>query len=553
MKHFKLLVTIFVFTIAVSCGQQKKYVTYKVKHGETMRSIARKLEVKTKDLLRLNPDVGRRPKADTEIFIPNKNTINLVDKKVENPVDVIVRDSIVQDSINTIKEVEKLKKEFVIHNVSKGDTFYSLTRYYNVLKSDLLELNPELLEGLKLGASIKIKKNIEGEDLDLIYKDTISYDASVKLALLLPFRAKLFDTIKPVDIFKDGNRNLNNIVTDFYLGAELAIDSLRNQGVNVALTVIDTEDRNTVINDLISNKTLEDQDAIIGSIYSDETKKIANSVSVPLVFPVFSKAQTSFRSTRIVKTSPDKHLYKEKLLSYVSKQYKNENIIIVGDSTATSIIEVKQIANILKQHDSIDVVHEMIPHYGYIAQERFLKMMKPDTTNIKNWVIIATDNNVIAANAINSLISFPDPEEPEDEEEEPEEKVNYLVKLFGFEQLGIGKSDFIDNNNLAHLEFVYVTDTYVDENSLGARTFNKQFLQKNNALPSYYATRGFDVTYDLVMRLASGKELYDTFNEGVSYRIESKFDFNKRTFSISENRGLYLLEFQQDLSIKRIK
>lgn len=548
MKHFKLLVTFFVFTIAVSCGQQKKYVTYKVKQGETMRSIAKKLDVKTKDLLRLNPDVGRRPRANTEIFIPNKNTINLIEKKDEIPVDIIVKDSIRLDSIDAVTKIEELKKKFVVHKVSKGDTFYSLTRYYNVLKSDLLELNPALLEGLKLGAAIKIKKIVEGEDLDVIYKDTISDNASVKLALLLPFRAKLFDTIKAVDIFKGGSRNLNNIVTDFYLGAELAIDSLRNQGIHVALSVIDTEDRNTVINDLISNKTLDDQDVIIGSIYSDETKKLANSLSVPVVFPVFSKTQTSFTSSRIVKTSPDKHLFKEKLLSYISKQYKNENIIIVGDSTEASITEIRQIANILKQHDSISEVHEIIPHYGYIAQERFLKMMKPDTTNIKNWVIIATNNNVIAANAINSLISFPDPPEPEDEDEEPEEKINYAVKLFGFE-----KSNYVNNNKLAQLEFVHVTDTYVDENSLAARTFNKQYLRKNKALPTYYATRGFDVTYDVVMRLASGNDLYDTFKEGVSYRIESKFDFNKRLFSISENKGLYLLEYQPDLSIKRIE
>jgi len=548
MKHFKLLVTFFVFTIAVSCGQQKKYVTYKVKQGETMRSIARKLDVKTKDLLRLNPDVGRRPKPDTEIFIPSKNTVKRVGEKDETLADIIVKDSVKQDTTNSSIEIEELKKEFVLHKVSKGDTFYSLTRYYNVLKSDLLGLNPALDEGLKLGASIKIKRIVEGEALDVIYKDTISDNATVKLALLLPFRAKLFDTIKAVDIFKGGKRNLNNIVTDFYLGAELAIDSLRSQGVNVALTVIDTEDRNTVINDLISNGTLSDKDAIIGSIYSDETKKLANSVSAPLVFPVFSKSQTSFTSSRIVKTSPDKHLYKEKLLSYVSKQYKNENIIIVGDSTVASITEVKQIANILKQHDSINEVHEIIPHYGYIAQERFLSIMKPDTTNIKNWVIIATKNNVIAADAINSLISFPDPPEPEDEDEEPEEKINYLVKLFGFE-----KSNYVNNNKLAQLEFVHVTDTYIDENSLAARIFNKQYLLKNNALPSYYATKGFDVTYDVVMRLASGNDLYDTFKQGVSYRIESKFDFNKRLFSISENSGLYLLEYQSDLTIKRIE
>ena len=555
MKHIKLLVTLFIFTIAISCGQQKKYITYKVKQGETMRSIARKLDVKTKDLMRLNPDVSRRPKADTEIVIPNKRLINLTEDntavdKIKTGLDK--GSVLIKDSIQVIKtELDSIKKIYVIHEVQKGDTFYSLTRYYNVLKSELLELNPVLLDGLKLGLTIKIKKRVVGENLDVIYKDSIALNSSIKVALLLPFRAKVFDTVTSQEIFK--NRRLPNIVTDFYLGAELAIDSLKNKGVNIDLTVIDTEDRNTVINDLITNNTLENQDAIIGSIYSDETKKLANSVSAPLIFPVFSKSQTSFTSSRIVKTSPDKHLYKEKLLSYVTKKYTNENIIIVGDSTSASITEIKQIANVLKQHDSIDVVHEIIPHYGYIAQERFLKMMKPDTTNIKNWVIIATNNNVIAADAINSLISFPDPPEPEESEEgeeaeEPIEKTNYLVKLFGFE-----KSNYVDNNKYGQLEFVYVTDTYVDENSSAVRIFNKQYLQKNKALPSYYATRGFDVTYDVLMRLASGKKLSSTFKEGVSYRIESKFDYKKRLFSISENKGLFLLEYQPDLSIKRIE
>jgi len=544
MKHFKLVVLFFVFTIAISCGQQKKYITYKVKKGETMRMIAKKLDIDTKDLLRLNPDVGRRPKPDTEIFIPSKNSRNLIDIN-DTPKDRIVKDTIQIDSIKKLDDIEGLDEKYLLHTVSKGDTFYSLTRYYNVLKSDLLALNPTLSEGLKLGAIIKIKERVEGEKLDVIYKDTISDIDAIKVALLLPFRAKVFDTVPSQDIFK--TRALPNIVTDFYLGAALAIDSLRNQGVQIDFSVFDTEDRNTKIDEIITDNSLEDKDVIIGSIYSDETIKLANSVKSPLVFPIFSKAQTSFSSPRIVKTSPDKHLYKEKLLSYVSKQYKNENIIIVGDSTAASITEINQIANILKQHDSIKEVHQIIPHYGYIAQERFLKMMKPDSTLVNNWVIIATNNDVIASDAINSLISFPDPPEPE-EGEEPEEKINYKVKLFGFD-----KYDYVAYNKLAQLQFVYVTDTYVDESSLAARVFNKQYLQKNKALPSFYATRGFDVTYDVLMRLASGKELYDTFKDGVSYRVESKFDFDKRLFGISQNRGLYLLEFQTDLSLKRIE
>jgi len=538
MKHFKILVILFVFTIA--CGQQKKYITYKVKKGETMRIIAKKLEIDTKYLLSLNPNVGRRPKPDTEIFIPSKNSTKLLAIK-ETPEDISVKESIKNQNI-----FKDLSKDYIIHTVHKGDTFYSLTRYYNVLKSDLLALNPTLSEGLKLGTLLKIKKRINGEKLDIIYKDTIADNTSIKIALLLPFRAKLFDTIAPQEIFHK-DHVLNNIVTDLYLGAELAVDSLRNQGIKINFSVFDTEDRNTKINEMITDKSLEDKDVIIGSIYSDETVKLANSVKVPLIFPIFSKAQTSFTSPIIVKTAPDKNLYKEKLLLYMSKQYKNENIIIVGDSTAASIAEINQIATILKQHDSIKEVHKIIPHYGYIAQERFLKIMKSGSTKINNWVLIATSNDVIASNAINSLISFPDPPKPK-EGKEPQKKINYNVKLFGFD-----KYDYVAYNKLAQLEFVYVSDTYVDESSLEVRVFNGQYLQKNKALPSYYATRGFDVTYDVIMRLASGKDLYDTFKNGVSYRVESKFDFNKRHFSISENRGLYLLEFQPDLSLKRIE
>ncbi len=71
MKKLQFLLLICILTFTVSCGQQKRYVSYKVQEGETMRDIAKRLDMKTKDLLRLNPDVSRRPDANTVIVIPN--------------------------------------------------------------------------------------------------------------------------------------------------------------------------------------------------------------------------------------------------------------------------------------------------------------------------------------------------------------------------------------------------------------------------------------------------------------------------------------------------
>ena len=75
MRELKLILFLCLLTFAVSCGQQKKYVEYKVAEGETMRSIARKLDMKTKDLRRLNPDVRRRPAPNTIIIVPNTKSL----------------------------------------------------------------------------------------------------------------------------------------------------------------------------------------------------------------------------------------------------------------------------------------------------------------------------------------------------------------------------------------------------------------------------------------------------------------------------------------------
>ena len=544
MKHLKFVVTLFILSFTVSCGQQKKYTTYKVQEGETLTSIASKLDMTTKDLLRLNPNVGPNLEPDTEIFIPNKKgVLNTITKKsVEFIKPTVTKDSVVEQ----LDPTEDISEIYVMHDVKKGDTFYSLTRYYNVLQSDLLVLNPLLKNGLKRGTTIKIKERVPGQVLDKIYKDSIDQRKTLKVALLLPFRGNVFDTIKPKDIFKD---RLANIITDFYLGAEIAVDSLRSQGVLVDVKVFDTGDRNTKVNDFLSENAFKEMDAIVGPLYSDELEKVAGAVNIPVVYPVYSGNQSSFSKTKIIKTAPDKHLYNEKLLSHMIKNYTNENIIIVGDSTASSLIKIKQLATIFKQNDSIKVVQEIVPHNGYIAQERLLKIMKPDTTNVSNWVLIASQNKVVASDVVNSLISFPEPKEAE-EGEEQEPKINYLVKAFSFENGDL--FSMVDHNKLAHIGFTYVSDRFMDENDSRARVFNKQYLRKNKALPSDDAIRGFDVMYDVVMRMASGDDLNDTYKNGISYRLQSKFDFHKRIFGLTENRGLYLLEYQPDLSVIRL-
>ncbi|WP_245893459.1 LysM peptidoglycan-binding domain-containing protein [Polaribacter butkevichii] len=535
MKHVKFFVFLCILTFTVSCGQQKKYVQYKVKEGETMRAIAQRLDMKTSDLLRLNPDVGRKPEANSVIVIPNKKikASNSITKG--KTVDDKITEAAKNEAALKNKEEEllnELKKNFVVYEVKKGDTFYSLTRFYNVSQENLIALNPILSEGLKVGQHIKIKAIEAGDTSEnYIYEDVIERNISLKVALLLPFSAKEHSGTESKDIFQ--RSKLANMVTDFYLGAEIAIDSLRKQGINIDLNVFDTEKNGTKIKTILAENNLNKNDVVIGPLYSEEVEIVANKVNAPVIFPFYSKNQSKFSASKLIKTSPEKKVFREELTAYIKDNFTKGNLILVGDGKSESNASNAIIKQALQSHDSISVVHILKPNKGYIAKDRFLKILKP---NQENWVVLTSGNTILVADAINSLISLPE---------------NTSVRVFTFNK---GKAfDKIANLKLAKVNLTYVSDEYVNEASASTQQFNKQYAKKNNALPSFSATKGFDITYDVLIRLASGDDLKDTFKDGASFRVESKFDYSSKAFGVSENKGLFIVQYNKDLSLTRLK
>ena len=552
MREFKIIIILFFVVIATSCAQQKKYISYTVKKGETLKIIAKRIGIKTKELMRLNPDTGRKPAPETRIIIPNNGYKS---PTVNNILDKL-NDSITTEANIAVKDT--LANTFVLHKVSKGDTFYNLTRAYNVSEEELKILNPLLdVSGLQLEMLLKIKP-IEEENNIVIYKDTIQENSSSKLAMMLPFRAVEYDTIEAKDIFK--NNRLVNITTDIYLGASMAVDSLMKLGIDIELSVFDTGRKDTKLDSILTATDFSNTDVIIGPLYSEEVPKVAVRSGTSVVFPVYSKKQTSFKSSKIIKTFADREVHQEGLINYIYNNYGNENILIIGDSSTTSIRNSNLIKSKLLLHDSINEPQIIYPNLGYIRKDYVINALKAE---VGNWVILATDNRVISSDVINSLISLPveEPEEEEEEEDDEEEESDEpemqilpedtVIKVFGI--FKSSQFDRIDNNKLAKLGFTFTSDTFYEESSPEIQLFNQQYFNQNHVYPSYYATKGFDIVFDVGMRLASGNKLKQTFKNGTSYRLESKFDYTKDLFKTTSNKGIYILEYNSDMTISRLK
>lgn len=587
MKKIILLFGFCLFTFLVACGQQKKFISYTVQNGESVREIAKRYDVKSRTILRLNPGLKRKPKANTVILIPNvnyseeeekaraeaeilssqnhivqpKETLYGISKQYNVSIESIseLNPSILihglkigmvleipKDKMLTPEEVKQNEHDywtehFVLHTVIKDDTVYNLTHHYNVSKEELLALNPALVEGLKLGVILKIKKKITKDELkkfnELVFLDSIVTKETIDVAMLLPFKFSKNDTLSKELLFTNKN-NLVSIVTDFYLGATIAIDSLKRQGVSINLEIYDTENNTDTIKSILKTKKLENKDVVFGPVFSKHVNRVARELkNIPVVFPFYSGKQNTFVQDNIVKTVTSKDLLKENVLIHFSEIYNSEQIILVGDEELGSRKEFKEIEKFLKAHnDSVKTITFLQPENGYISKERFVQSV--DTLGV-NWVILATNDKIVTADVINSLKSIPN---------------NAEVKLFAFEKAD--NFDKVNNNMLADMNFVYASSGVLVDSIPEVSSFYAQYVRKNKSYPSEYASKGFDVVYDILIRMATNDSLNlsASFDNGISKRVRNSFNYQQKAYGEpAYNTAVYLTKYNDDLSIEFIE
>lgn len=567
MKKIVFLLSFLMMLTA--CGQQKKYVSYTVKKGETIKSIAKDHDMKTKDLLRLNPDVSRKPSPNTVIIVPNRKTsskvsINLkegeklhkvkrketlysISKLYDVSVDdlkkandltgnslstgreiIIPTKKKVEEVIVEVVEVEAIDTEkFEVHTVEKGDTVYNLTKRFNITEEALNAMNPSLkTDGLKLGMQLIVGEKTEDIAVSL-FVDEVT-DKPLNILLMLPYK---LNKISDFNSQFEKKTSLLNIVTDFHSGVLMAVDSLKRQGMNVNLKVMDTENSVSKVLSSVEGVGKDDYDAVIGPLFLKNAELAAKKLDIPVIAPMYSKNQAKISNKSLVKVSPDKNLLEEKLIDYMLDNYNGEKLIISGDDSQKSAVKIAKFSSQLKSHDSINEISIIKPENGYIDREKFNKVV--DTLGRKNWVLLVGNDNITANDVVNNLGVI------------PTEKAE--IQLFSLEK---GKNfTNISNNQLERLNFTYPKAQFIDDLAESTKAFNKKYRAKYYRYPSEYAIKGFDVTYDTLLRLAN----YDSFNEGadagVSKRIGSKFDYSKKLFSGQENNGVYLIQYQEGLKL----
>jgi len=128
---------------------------------------------------------------------------------------------------------------------------------------------------------------------------------------------------------------------------------------------------------------------------------------------------------------------------------------------------------------------------------------------------------------------------------------NFQLQLVIIEQNDTLDFEEISMKRLTILKMLYPS-LIRENNSPEATIFENNYKKQNKIFPSQYAIRGFDVTFDTMLRLSQGKSFETSATEDKTEQVESKFEYVKKDSEGYVNKGIYILEYQDDLSVKQV-
>ncbi len=544
-----------------------KVVFYKVVQGDTKYSIAKKHKISVEELEKLNPKHEGDLKIDENIVVPALKEVVIVNATEdpdapEKEVGIIYHKVLQGEGLfriaviyNTTEErlrelnpeatkmlrpgmllkvPGKKKDKFLTHTVLKGDTFYSLTRHYEVSKEDLIQLNPDLKEGLKVGSILKIKP-IKEELITLdrpLLIDSIINKRFIQLSFMMP----LMLTDKEIS---KKEKQLQNISSDFYMGAEMALDSLRKQGLQFESHVYDTKNNASEVYDISQSEEFKNSNIIIGPFFFDKAQILAQSTEGKIFTPLFSKKQISDTTPNIIKSTANKLNLSVALSHYLAQHYTNENIIIISDEKPDNKTKATELGRLLRAKDSISNVSYIYPSHNkkdetqlYMDKEELEKSIIEDR---ETWIILISDNSIINSDVVNSYGVMAD---------------DNKIQLFTLK--AFDKYNYLDFNLLSELKWSFPAVQFNNLNTKENTQFITDYKNKNHTFPNTYAYAGFDLTYDALIRMITHDNDEEALLSGTSNRLAHQYNYVKTPQNDFKNNGMMMIRFNKEMEFESI-
>lgn len=479
---------------------------YTVMPKDTKYGIARKFGITLAELEDLNPNLEDVLSVNTKLIVPTKKVIETGEIDTDT---------------------------FEFYEVKAKEGFYRLKVKFGLSEEEIIALNPYAKDGLKEGMILKVptaKGDLSKEDISTIdLEKKITNKKTKNIALMLPFRLMRSgsDSIAGREEFLKRDPTLR-IALDFYSGALMAAEFAKEHGISVSLNVYDTENSESKINSIISNDDFKNTDAVIGPLLQknvEKTSKLLSKVKVPVFSPLSNRDLDM--NPNLFQTLPTNAVLQNLMLDYLKENSVGKNVIIISDS---------------KQQSQRDMITAAVPSAKSVSlRNDYIRAADISThisDGIDNWVVLASDNPVLVSSAVNVLADMSN---------------SNKIRLFTLDKSDAYEWHEVSSTRLANLNFTFpsVTRSSGEEKN---EPFTISYKNKYGVLPNRFAMRGFDVTYDVLLRLASENDIYDAIlPTNVTNYVDNKFRYEETDRGGYHNLAGYILKYNKDLKFEIVE
>lgn len=503
----------------------KNSKTITVQAGETIYGIAVKNNTTVSQIFEMNPQVEQTGiQAGQVLYLPQSETPAVV--RIDGTPVKTNEASTGSSSVKTII-------------VQPQETIYNISKTYQVSIPQLNEWNPSLKDGLQAGMTLVVgKPSVKKFELIKSSEKENAQISEIKnaglkgfkqakdqreLVLLLPFNLdKINLSNKAITQQKLKSDVFLNMTLDFYSGVLIALDSLKVKNYPLQVKILDSKESNRAmdVNALKSEFDFSNTDVVIGPFFQKNVDAISEAFkgTETLVFSPLS-TEKGMPSSNQVHTMPNTEFLAKAMLDYVRSQHGNSVVVMHPKSNKKSLFsdvykEIKVISTDAKGNIKADAIAQQL------------------SKTSKNYVILDSNALETAIDVVNALTK--------------------LRKTYDIQMVSLDKSDVLDSSeiamtDLAHLHLLFPSVTN-DSKKGKADDFVAQYRTQYGVNPNRFATRGFDVTYDIITRMFTSSDRSQNIFSPMTEQIENKFEY------ISENGGIfnhavYILNYNTDLTI----
>ncbi len=486
---------------------------------ETKYGIARKYGMTVKELEALNPRVGVLQPG-----IMLKVGTNVLDQPV-----IITDDA------------------FEFYEVQPQETMYGLTRRFQVAEDSLVALNPALKDGLKWGMILKVPtKDSKGNKLEEIgdvaekpmptselskmdlSKNLKNFETK-NLVLMLPYNLSKItkDSISNAKELIQKDRVLR-ISLDFYSGTLMAIERAKELGISTNLRVYDTQNNSGKVSQTIASNDFRNVDAVIGPLLqatSEEAASSLMSLKVPVISPMTNRELKSLPN--LYQSRPSDDMLREAMIVYLQNNSQGKNVIIVADGSSSAIKN--------KLTSALPSARILNPQANNISEGSLASVLDKSR---ENWVILESESIGLLGSATSALNRL---------------ARNNRITLFTTYKNSTFESDAVINEHLGELRFHFPSE-YKEFDESVTDNFIEAYKSKFGYIPNKYTVRGYDLTLDVLLRLAAMGSIEESVKANViTEYVENKFLYKPKTNGGFYNDAIYIMQLNKDLTLSVAK